>query len=185
MTPASLAPALLIAMPQLQDPNFHHTVILLVEHNEEGSFGLVLNRSTDVIASEVCASLDIPWRGDPGFLIHCGGPVQPDSGWVLSGAPEPGTDRELSQVMEGVHFTSSIEALRSAAIDQPKDLRLFLGYTGWGPGQLEAELTQGAWLTAPATKQSLFEIEDRHLWKAVLRDLGVDPATLVMVPGVH
>ena len=185
MKPTPLAPSLLVAMPQLQDPNFHRTVILLIEHNEEGSFGLVLNRPTDVIAVEICASLDVSWCGDPGFQIRCGGPVQPDSGWVVSGVAEPGFDRELSEVVDGVHCTSSIEALRSVAISQPKNLRLFLGYTGWGPGQLDAELAHGAWLTAPVSAQSIFEIQDDRLWAQVLKDLGIDPATLVVMPGVH
>jgi len=172
-------------MPQLQDPNFHRAVILLIEHGEEGSFGLVLNRSTDVIAAEICASLDIPWRGDPGFQIRCGGPVQPDSGWVLSGVTDPEIEREFNEVVVGVHFTSSIETLRCVALTQPKHLRLFLGYTGWGPGQLDAELAHGAWLTAPADAHNIFEIEDGLLWTRVLSDLGINPATLVVMPGVH
>ena len=79
----SLSSALLVAMPQLQDPNFRRTVTLIVEHDEDGTFGLVLNREVDLLASTLCASLDVEWRGDPEANIRWGGPVEPSSGWML------------------------------------------------------------------------------------------------------
>jgi len=172
-------------MPQLTDPNFHRTVVLLLDNNEQGSFGIVLNRPTDVAAVEICASLDISWRGEPRFGVGSGGPVQRNSGWVLLGDAEAALESELRGIVEGVHFTSSIDVLRHVASSPPRDLRLFLGYAGWGPGQLEAELAQGAWLLGSATAEAVFDLPSEEMWNRVLWDMGINPATLVVVPGVH
>ncbi|MEN8182138.1 MAG: YqgE/AlgH family protein [Myxococcota bacterium] len=177
-----LAPSLLVAMPQLTDPNFHRSVVALVEHDEEGTFGLVVNRPTSILALELCSGLDIQWRGDSESLVSSGGPCQPDTGWVLIGDVD-GFD--ASRVDDGIYFARSLETLRRVAEHPPEEARIFLGYAGWGPGQLEEELAAGAWLVAPITKGAVFSSDPDTLWEGVIRGLGVDPATLVHTSGVH
>lgn len=180
----SIAPALLIAMPQLQDPNFRRSVVLLIHHDEEGTFGLVVSRVADITAEDLCATLEIDWRGGAEQLVGWGGPVQPNTGWVLfgEGPEDPG---DASQVTDGIHFAGSLDTLRAIAQSPPERFRLFLGYAGWGPGQLEHELAQGSWLLAPVSSHMIFDVAEEAMWERVLRDLGIDPVTLIATPGVH
>jgi len=181
---SDLAPALLVAMPQLLDPNFHRTVVFLIEHDEGGTFGLVLNRATDLPVARLCESLGIPWRGRADKPVSWGGPVQPEHGWLLLGDAAP-EHLEAERVMDGVRFSRSPDVLREVAQAPPRRFRAFLGYAGWGPGQLRDELVQGAWLVAPATPEFVFEASAETLWEDVVRHLGIDPATLVPTQGVN
>jgi putative transcriptional regulator len=182
----SLAPGLLVAMPQLLDPNFRRTVVLLVHHDENGTFGVVLNRATQITAPNLCATLEIDWRGGADDRVDWGGPVQPQTGWVLFQHDEifgaPGEVRALGQ---GIQFAGSVDVLRQVAGDPPERLRVLLGYAGWGPGQLEAEMSEGAWLVAPVTREVLFDVDPAAMWEHVVRSLGIEPATLVATRGVH
>jgi putative transcriptional regulator len=173
-------------MPQLLDPNFRRAVVLLVHHDAEGTFGVVLNRTTDITAERLCDSIDMEWHGDPRSEIHWGGPVQPQTGWVLfdeSGESE--WSDEVKQVAEGVSFAGSLDVLRRMASSPPGQLRVLLGYAGWGPGQLETELAEGAWLLAPVERSLVFDIQPQDMWAQVVRSLGIEPATLVASRGVH
>lgn len=178
-------------MPQLLDPNFRRAVVLLVHHDENGTFGLVLTRLADRSASELCSALDLEWMGEPDTAVQWGGPVQPETGWMLLGAdvlPEPlrdDDDLDGSELLPGVHFAGTLATLRRVAESPPVRLRLLLGYAGWAPGQLESELAEGAWLIAPANAEAIFDVAPVELWGHVLRGLGIDPATLVATPGVH
>ena len=173
-------------MPQLLDPNFHRTVVLLVHHDATGSFGVVLNRTTEIRAERLCQSIDLAWNGDPDAEICWGGPVQPQTGWVLFGdAPALAALDDVREVAPGVHFAGSLEVLRRVAEAPPDAMRLLLGYAGWGPGQLENELAEGAWLLAPATDHVAFSVPHDEMWTHVVRSLGVEPATLVASRGVH
>lgn len=178
----SLAPSLLVAMPQLADPNFHRSVVALVEHSGEGTFGLVVNRATSILAVELCSGLDIDWRGQAEARVSSGGPCQPDTGWVLVGETQ---GYDAACVQEGIYFARSLDTLRRVAESPPPEARIFLGYAGWGPGQLERELAAGAWLVAPMTREAIFHEDLEDLWERVIRNLGVDPATLVHTSGVH
>lgn len=181
---SSLAPALLVAMPQLLDPNFHRAVVLLVHHDDEGTFGVVLNRATEILAPQLCQSIDIEWCGDPSAVVSWGGPVQPQTGWVLfdGGA---GSDDDSRSIAADIRFAGSLDVLRDLASHPPEDLRVLLGYAGWGPGQLESELAQGAWLIAPVERETLFDVDPEAMWVHVVRGLGIEPATLVAGKGVH
>jgi putative transcriptional regulator len=183
---SALAPRLLVAMPQLLDPNFHRAVVLIVHHDDSGTFGVILNRPTEITAPNLCASLEIDWHGDPADPIDWGGPVQPQTGWVLF-ARDPGIPEreEVQEVGEGVCFAGSLDVLRHVANDPPENVRLMLGYAGWGPGQLESELSEGAWLVAPVSRQVVFDVGAPEMWEFVVRSLGVDPATLVPTRGIH
>jgi putative transcriptional regulator len=179
--------SLLLAMPQLQDPNFKRAVVQLIDHDEQGTFGLVLNREVDLTASALCESLELDWNGDPEARIHWGGPVQSNTGWVLFGddlALEMRSE-PVQQVLPGMSFAGSLAVLQAVAERPPNDVRLFLGYAGWGPGQLESEIAQGAWLCAPPSTETVFGVTPEAMWDKVLRDLGVDPVTLVSTSGVH
>src|SRR5258705_7749763 len=128
MAGASIAPSLLVAMPQLLDPNFHRTVVLLVHHDPSGSFGVVLNRITEIRAELLCESIDIAWRGDPATEICWGGPVQPQTGWVLFGeAPDVAALDDVRAVVPGLHFAGSLDVLRRIAERPPDEMRLLLG----------------------------------------------------------
>ena len=185
----TLAPCLLVAMPQLLDPNFRRTVVLIVHHDETGTFGLVLNRISDLSVGDLCGSLGIEWHGDEVAHLGWGGPVQPNTGWLLIGelglaTPSAEDGEDVAEISPGLHFAGSLATLRRVANSPPERFRLLLGYAGWGPGQLEAELAQGAWLVAPLRSEVVFSSSD-HMWEGVVRSLGVDPSTLVSTPGVH
>jgi len=181
-----LAPALLVAMPQLVDPNFHRSVVLLVHNDEDGSFGVVVNRTAPLTADRLCRSIGIDWQGDPAQQVHWGGPVQPEMGWVLFDELLGAEGLEdVQEVCGGLCFAGSMEALRHVANRPPLRMRMMLGYAGWGPGQLEAELVASAWLVAPLDGQALFEVAVPDLWEHAVRSLGVEPATLVSGQGIH
>lgn len=183
-----LSGSLLVAMPQLLDPNFERAVVLMVHHDEESSFGIVVNRESELPASELVSSLDLAWRGPADACVSWGGPVELTSGWMLFGddvhldAPDPD---HVTTLGKGLHFTASLEVFGRISERPPTDVRLFLGYAGWGPGQLEAEIAQGAWLSAPLRASTIFDVPSDDMWDHVVRELGVDPGTLVSTSGVH
>ncbi len=182
----SLAPVLLLSMPQLADPNFHRSVVLLCEHGTEGAFGLVLNRPTETPASEVVSrELDSPpaAQGDA-LRLWIGGPVEPQRGWILLG--EQPTDADAVRVCEGVYLSTSADLLRRLLAASPASGgRLLTGYAGWGPGQLDAELSASAWLMADVDVDIVFQTAPDRMWEAAIRRLGADPSSLQMSHGVH
>lgn len=180
-----LAPVLLVAMPQLSDPNFRRTVVLLVHHDDEGTFGVVLNRPTELSAMGLCSSLDLEWGGPASKGIDWGGPVQPQTGWLLMGEAPPEITEEIQELSEGLFFAGSLDVLRQVAEEPPSRLHLLLGYAGWGPGQLESELQQGAWVLVPADADTIFDVAPESMWDHALRSQGIDPSSLVPSPGVH
>ena len=172
-------------MPDLLDPNFHRTVVLLVHHDEEGTVGMVLNRPTEVRAADLCETLGVAWEGNRDQCVHWGGPVQPHTGWVVSGADALASAPEVTHLNSELRFAGSLDALRTAAGQPGPALRLFLGYAGWGPGQLEDELAQGAWVVAPMHDAAVLDIPEAELWNHAWQLLGVDPATVVGTGGIH
>jgi putative transcriptional regulator len=186
VTDSPLRASLLVAMPQLQDPNFIRTVMMIVQHDEDGTFGLVLNREVDVCARELCEGLEMKWGGDPEQPLRWGGPVQQNTGWMLFADDLRSVESEdASELTDGMYFAGSLDVLRVVAEAPPGDVRLFLGYAGWGPGQLESEMAQGVWLTVPSTRQAVFGTPSDDMWEFAVRSLGIDPATLITTPGVH
>ncbi|MBI4515309.1 MAG: YqgE/AlgH family protein [Deltaproteobacteria bacterium] len=180
---AGLAPTLLLSMPQLIDPNFKRTVVLLCEHNREGAFGLVLNRPTGALAGEV-VQLDPPVHQRNDQQIWVGGPVEPQRGWILLAQAPANTD--AVRVTDGVYLSASPALLRQLLENPtPQRTRFLVGYAGWGPGQLDNELLQSAWLTADVDLDIVFDTAAEAMWEAAIRRLGVDPIALQMSPGVH
>jgi putative transcriptional regulator len=184
MSQSDLAPAFLVAMDQLWDPNFRGSVVLMLHHDDEGAIGLVVNRATDLPMTSLCETFGLTWRGAPEMRVDWGGPVQPELGWMLLGEGDFDLP-EVELVAEGIHFTRSNEMLREVAHNPPHQLRMFLGYAGWGPGQLERELVQGAWLVAPVSRRLVFEGGKESLWDDVVRSLGIEPATLIQTQGMN
>jgi putative transcriptional regulator len=181
----SLAPAFLVAMPQLLDPNFRRAVVLMIHHDGEGSFGVVLNRPTEITATGLCSTLEIEWQGPPGKEIGWGGPVQPQTGWMLFDENCGVAGDEVRSVGSGIEFAGSLDVLRRVAQDPPDRFLMLLGYAGWGPGQLESELAEGAWLVAPVDSGVVFDVDADEMWEHVVRSLGIEPSTLVATRGVH
>ena len=183
----SFAPALLLAMPQLRDPNFSRAVVLLCEHGSEGALGFVVNRPTVVRAAQ-SVMLDPPVRGDSGLMLWTGGPVEPQRGFLLLGA-DPGVD-DSECISDGFHLTASVDVLRRLLESDRTELarqrcRLLLGYAGWGPGQLDSELAASAWLTAPLDPTLVFDSPPDAMWERAIRGLGVDPMALAIAPGIQ
>lgn len=181
----SLAPTLLLAMPQMLDPNFARSVVLLCKHERDGAMGLVVNRRTDTLASSLVV-LEPPPKRDSGLEIWVGGPVEPQRGWLLLGS-DPGSGESMD-IGEGLYLSASADVLRrliEEGGDDNKEQRLFLGYAGWGGGQLESELAASAWLTADVSKALIFNTDPERMWETAIRSLGIDPYALQMGTGVH
>jgi putative transcriptional regulator len=182
----SLAPSFLLSMPQLMDPNFSRTVVLLCKHSEDGAFGLVVNRPL-VTTGRVTVNLDPPVSTDRELQVWIGGPVEPHRSWVLVGE-EPDEAEELGgmKIADGLYLSTSPDLLRRLLEpDPPSMTRLLVGYSGWGPGQLEAELEESSWLMSDIDRDLIFNTPADRLWEAAIRRLGVDPAALHMSRGVH
>jgi len=174
--------ALLLSMPQLMDPNFARTVVLLCEFNPDGAFGLVLNRPTDVRASEM-VQLDPPIDRGNDLPLWIGGPVEPQRGWILVGH-EPESDFRL--IRDGLYLSTSPALLRNVLQARPAPrARVLAGYAGWGPGQLDEELAQSAWLMADVDLDLIFDVAADAMWETAIRRLGADPSTLTTGHGVH
>ncbi|WP_428262881.1 YqgE/AlgH family protein [Haliangium sp.] len=202
MIETHLAPGLLLAMPHLLDPNFRRAVVLMIEHNDEGSFGLVVNQPLDIDTGELLDSLDVIWQGPAGSKVWRGGPVMPSYGWVLH-EPVAGLTPSLEATAEppsldalegggtisvgpGVSLSSgSLEVLRVIAGAPPNRMRLLLGYAGWGGGQLAHEMAQGAWLHADLSVELVFDTPADQMWERALRSVGIDPENIVHGAGVN
>jgi putative transcriptional regulator len=170
-------PVLLVAMPQVLDPFFQKSVVLLVHHEEEGSFGFILNRTTGIRLTEILAGMDVGWRGEDCAMAHFGGPVHPQLGTVLF-APGEAETEAATEVLPGVSLTQHIGDLMRLAETPPDHLRLFLGYAGWGEGQLMDEILRNDWLTAPVREDLIFAADPETVWSNALQSVGVDPAAL-------
>jgi putative transcriptional regulator len=179
----SFRPTLLLSMPQLQDPNFARTVVLLCDYVPEGAFGLVLNRPTDMPASSM-VRLEPPIAGGNSLPLCIGGPVEPERGWILL-AEEP-DDPEYRTICDGVYLSTSPFLLRHvlAATPAPR-ARVLAGYAGWGPGQLDEELSQSAWLIGEVDLDLVFDVDPSVMWETAIRRLGADPSALQASHGVH
>ncbi|MFM8534809.1 MAG: YqgE/AlgH family protein [Acidimicrobiia bacterium] len=183
MANASLAPVLLVSMPQMVDPNFSKTVVLLAEYGAHGAFGLVLNRRMDEPAVSMVTA-DEPIDIHPRMHLYTGGPVEPTRAWFLTSEPE--LDIEALEVQPGVYLSASPTLVRKTLESAPDpSVRMVVGYAGWGAGQLDVELAQGAWLMAPVQPNVIFEVSADEMWETVIRRMGAEPSMLHGSSGVH
>jgi putative transcriptional regulator len=163
---ASLAGQLLVAAPSMGDPRFYQTVIMLVRHDRTGAMGIVVNRPLrERPLAALLEALGEKADGATGNVrIFAGGPVQPELGFVLHSAEYRRAD--TMEINGHVAMTSSREILRDIAGNRgPKQSLVAFGYAGWAPGQLEGELVQGVWFTAPADAKLVFEEERERVWE--------------------
>ena len=173
----SLKGRLLLATPALFDPNFRRSVVLVGEHGEEGAMGLVLNRPAEVTVADAVPPLAAVAGGES--RVHVGGPVQPEAVLVLAEFSDVSVASSL--VVGEVGFASGDGDLHALA-GSVRRARVFAGYSGWGPGQLEAELEEESWLVEPADGVDLFPAPDDDLFGSVLRSKGGTYRVLALMP---
>jgi putative transcriptional regulator len=172
----SLKGQLLIAGPGLVDPNFRRTVVLVGEHSEEGALGVILNRASEATVEEAVPELSA--LVDDLELVHVGGPVQPSAIVVLADFVEP--ERAGALVLDSVGFLPS--EVDPDELGELRHARVFAGYAGWGPGQLDDELDEGSWIVEPALPQDVFTDDPDDLWSEVLRRKGGPFGVLSLMP---
>jgi putative transcriptional regulator len=172
----SLRGKLLIAGPGLFDPNFRRTVLLVGEHNDEGALAVVLNRPTPTTVRETIPPLADVVAGDERLFV--GGPVQPESAVLLAEFEHPDSADLL--VFDSIGFLMG--EVEAEAVREVRRARVFAGYAGWGPGQLESELEQDSWIVEPPLPEDVFTEEPERLWSAVLRRKGGRFAILALMP---
>jgi len=180
----SFANQLLIALPALSDPNFARSVTLICQHDAEGAMGIVVNRTSEYTLGEVLQQMHIE-GGDEALrarVVLAGGPVHPERGFVLHDGGMQ-WDSTLA-ITEQLFLTTSRDILEAMARgDGPDNAIVALGCAGWGSGQLEHELTENDWLTAPADAELLFELPLDARWQAAAGRIGVDFAHLADYAG--
>jgi len=170
-------------MPQMCDPNFARTVVLLCKHNGDGAFGLVVNRPL-ATTGRVIVNTEPPLETERELEVWVGGPVEPQTSWMLVGGQDELGDG--GEICDGLYLSTSPERLsRLLEPNPPPRTRLILGYSGWGPGQLEAELQHSAWLLSDVSAELIFSTPPERMWETAIRRLGADPAALQMSRGVH
>lgn len=178
-TSGYLAGQLLIAMPQMRDPRFTRTVVYLCAHTAEGAMGIVVNRDFEGLTfPELLEQLDIePGPGTESIQVHFGGPVEGGRGFVLHS-----TDYAHESTMivdDGVALTATVDVLKAISSGHgPRDSLLALGYAGWSPGQLDAEIRENVWLNVPADPDILFGRDLDHKWERAIHKLGIDFGSL-------
>ena len=174
---ASLARHLLVAAPTLLDPNFHRTVVLIAHHDEQGAMGVVLNRPTEATIGEALPDVEeiIP----PDEMIFSGGPVATDGVMILAELSDPSL--AALRLDDDLGFVA-VEADNSDLKAATRRARAFAGHAGWGPGQLEAELEEEAWIVEPARREDAFTEAPDELWRSVLRRKGGSYALVARMP---
>jgi putative transcriptional regulator len=177
--PPYLTGQLLMAMPQMADPRFARAVIYVCAHSEEGAMGLVLNKLLDQLTmpellSQLGIAQESPIRQR---RVHFGGPVDVARGFVLHS--DDYNDEGTSVITEGIALTATIDILRAIGRGHgPRHSLLALGYAGWGPGQLDAEIQANGWLHAPVDETIIFGPDQDTKWERAIRKIGIDFAML-------
>jgi putative transcriptional regulator len=189
----SLAPGFLIASPPLGDPNFDRTVVLLAVHGKEGALGFVVNRLAPVSLGEV---FKFAGYGESEVqdksAVYIGGPVSRSTGWILCADPDldPAEEGVLA-IDDRLRITSRRAAFDAFVADRrnrpdeadPKKRMVILGYSGWGPGQLEREISSGAWLPTPLDERIVFEVDIDKRWEHAYALHGLTPAVMMTMRG--
>ena len=178
------APLLLLSMPQMADPNFAQTVVLLCDYTEDGAFGLIVNRRMTEPAWTIVKT-EPPIEVDRELRLWVGGPIEAQQTWVLM-ADGHGLDDEQREIAPGVLLSVSHELTVQLLQEPPSSrARLIVGYAGWGPGQLDKELAESAWLTTAVDPALIFGVPAEQMWETAIRRLGTNPSALQTSSGVH
>ncbi|GAB2682640.1 YqgE/AlgH family protein [Thalassiella azotivora] len=171
---------LLVATPRLEHPTFRRTVVLLLDHGDDGALGVVVNRPTDLDVDAVLPTWQ-PYVAHPGRLFQ-GGPVATDSALGLV-ALRGGPDEPLGVRGIGDHLgLVDLDTPPEVVVAEVDAVRIFAGYSGWSPGQLEDEIAEGSWFVLPAEPADAFSADPEELWPAVLRRQGGDLALVATFP---
>ncbi|MFL5349523.1 MAG: YqgE/AlgH family protein [Hyalangium sp.] len=179
----TLAPGLLLAMPQLGDPNFHRSVVLMIEHGDGGSMGLVINRGAPLTLGELARGQNMKISSERTTqAVFVGGPVEPHRGFILH---DDDSIPEKHTVLPGVYLSVTLDALGPLLENPTPHVRFCLGYAGWGPRQLEQEMAAGSWLFSEATAKAILEGNPAQLWDETVKGMGFDPAMLMVGKGLH
>jgi len=179
----TLAPGFLVASPSLRDPNFARAVVVLVEHGPEGSLGFIVNRPAPVSFQQVTEILGLEAAAEStrDTPVYDGGPVAPQSGWILFD-PHDVDDEVLADavaVSDHLAVSASRTLLDAIAADEGPQRRLLaLGYAGWAAGQLDGEFARGVWVPVDLDDEIVFDIEPSDRWHAALTSAGIDPARM-------
>lgn len=183
LVPGSLCNHFLIAMPNMQDSSFAHSVTYICEHSSEGAMGIVINNPMPMTLHEIFAQMDLTVSKDQGHQpVIAGGPVQQERGFVIHSS-----DMEWHSTLKvspEISLTASRDIIAAMAEGQgPKESLVALGYAGWGEGQLEAEIAANSWLTVPASKHIIFNTPFEQRWTAAAQALGIDVNLISNVAG--
>ncbi len=176
---------ILIAMPGMQDPRFHRSLVYLCAHSADGAMGLIVNKRADALElKDLFGKLGIPiGSGIARKPVHYGGPVEMGRGFVLHSS-DYHSDEATMQVDDGTSMTATLDILHAMATDRGPDRAIIaLGYAGWAPGQLEAELQANGWLACSADEGLLFGTDEVSIWDKALAKIGVHPAMLSSTGG--
>lgn len=174
----SLRGRLLVASPALVDPNFRRSVVLVAEHSEDGgAMGVVLSRPSETPVAEAAPMLEP--LVEPGDVVHVGGPVEPGAVLVMAEFDDP--EEAAVVVFDGVGFMPGDSEPGDVA-EATRRARVFVGYAGWGPGQLEAELEEESWVVLDADPGDVFVESSADLWSLVLARQGGSLALLARMP---
>lgn len=166
----------LIAMPNLADPSFSHTVTYLCQHNEEGALGIVINRPAGLKLGEILLQMDITVSDEKtrDIPVFSGGPVQQDRGFIIHDKCGKQWDSSIA-TSDTISLTSSRDILEAIAVGEgPAHFLVALGYAGWGSGQLEKEMVDNAWLNTPCWENILYDIPIEQRWNTAANQLGID-----------
>ncbi|MBR9867640.1 MAG: YqgE/AlgH family protein [Oceanospirillales bacterium] len=172
--PGSLQGHFLISMPHMDDPNFAQTVIYICEHNESGAMGIVVNRPIEMDLGQLLQHLEFSYNSDLTDLIYAGGPVQNDRGFILHRHTANEWD-SCYNITDELTLTTSMDILQAISENSgPEEFLVALGYAGWGPGQLEQELSDNVWLSCPANLDIMFGTPAEERLQAAAATLGVN-----------
>jgi putative transcriptional regulator len=179
----SLTGSFLVSTPRMPDARFEEHVIYICAHNEEGAMGVAVNRPNSSFAlAEILQSAELPLPDTELPPVHIGGPVELESAFILY-LSDYTTEHKL-EISDTISLTRETRVLEDIARGRGPEHYLFiLGYTGWGPGQLENELSQNGWLTLPASDNIIFHMPDELKWKAAAMQYGIDISTFEDVIG--
>lgn len=172
-------PCLLIAMPELEDPSFEKSVVLLSDYEDEGALGFVINRPTDITLGQALSlsegELLKPYQD---YTLHYGGPVDPHRIWIVYDGQVYSSD-DGADLGGGVALAQEGEILKDESVLlTPNQLRVYHGYAGWGEQQLISEIAASFWLTTDITRELVFETPTEKMWEKAIESIGIDPHKL-------
>lgn len=168
----------LVATPDVASGTFGRSVLLLCEHSQNGSFGIIINKSLEL---ELPEEITVDGPQNPRMSIRSGGPVQTNQMMLLHSCPH--LPEQTIEICHGVYLGGDLQFLQESLADaNGPNILLCFGYTGWQGGQLEREFLDGGWYLAPSSSKHIFETPPEKLWQTLLREMGGRYATLSMIP---